>query len=66
MRYIQVPGVTNFYEFADFGAINEFRNIPLSELINFNFKIKMCDLLESIINDIRVACTMYISFINIQ
>ena len=59
MRYVKVPGNINFYESADFGSIMEFRNIPLQELPSLDYNIKKGDLLETIINDVKLTCNAH-------
>ena len=56
MRYVQIDGVPNFYECADFGAINEFRSLPLNSLADLRYTISYSALLEVIINDVKTTC----------
>ena len=59
MRYVKVPGNINFYESADFGSILAFRNIPLEDLPHLDYNIKKGDLLETIINDVKLICNAH-------
>ena len=59
MRYVKVPGVKNFYEEASFGTISDFRCIPLGVLTSLDYKISMSDLLEIMLNDIKIVCTVH-------
>ena len=55
MRYIKIDGVPNFYENADFGDINAFRELPLSSLPNLRYTISYGTLLQVVINDIKTV-----------